>query len=77
MSHVLRNPAFCICENTGADQLSGNRATDQRFCFRYVDTVAPVLVATSIKQAPVLSKHFNVPPIDFTCKWTCIKQAPV
>ena len=31
-------------------------------------TVVPVLVATSIKQAPVLSKHFNVPPTDFTCK---------
>ena len=30
--------------------------------------VAPVLVATSIKQAPVLSKHFYVPPTDFTCK---------
>ena len=26
-------------------------------------TVAPVLVATSIKQAPVLSKHFNVPQL--------------
>ena len=25
-------------------------------------TVAPVLVATSIKQAPVLSKHFYVSP---------------
>ena len=31
-------------------------------------TVKPVLVATSIKQAPVLSKHFYVPPTDFTCK---------
>ena len=31
-------------------------------------TVAPVLVAISIKQVPVLSKHFYVPPTDFTCK---------
>ena len=34
LSRVIRNPAFCICENKGADQLRGNRAADQRFCFR-------------------------------------------
>ena len=26
-----------ICENKGADQLGGNRAADQRICFRYID----------------------------------------
>ena len=25
----MRNPAFCLCENKGADQLSGTSATDQ------------------------------------------------
>ena len=25
MSRVMRKPAFCICENKGADQLCGNR----------------------------------------------------
>ena len=30
----MRKPAFCICENTVADQLRGNRAADQRFSFR-------------------------------------------
>ena len=25
----MRKPAFCICENTGADQLHGKRAADQ------------------------------------------------
>ena len=29
----MRKPAFCICENKGADQL---RAADQRLYFRYI-----------------------------------------
>ena len=29
----MRKPAFCICENKDADQLRGNRETDQRLCF--------------------------------------------
>ena len=33
MSRVMRNPAFCICENKGADQLRGNPAADQRLVF--------------------------------------------
>ena len=32
---------FGICENKGADQLHGNRAADQRLCFRYVDGAIP------------------------------------
>ena len=36
MSHVMSKPAFCICENKVADQLHGNRAADQRLCFRYI-----------------------------------------
>ena len=35
---VMRKPAFCICENKDADQLRGNRETDQRLCFRYTDS---------------------------------------
>ena len=42
MSHVVRKPAFCICENKDADQLCGNRA-DQRLCFRYTDSTIPLL----------------------------------
>ena len=30
MSHVMRKPAFGICEIKGADQLRYNRAADQR-----------------------------------------------
>ena len=39
MSFVVRKPAFCICENKDADQLCGNRTTDQRLCFRYTGTI--------------------------------------
>ena len=40
----MRNPAFCICENKDADQLRGNRETDQRLCFRYTDSSIPLLI---------------------------------
>ena len=36
--------------------------------FGKVSTVQPGLSKPCIKQAPVLSKHFHFPPIDFTCK---------
>ena len=28
MSHVMRKPAFCICEKKGADQLCGSPTAD-------------------------------------------------
>ena len=34
MSHAVRKPVVCICENKDADQLRGNREADQRLCFR-------------------------------------------
>ena len=43
MSHVVRKPAFCICENKDADQLRGNRTADQRLCFRYTDSTISLL----------------------------------
>ena len=39
----MRKPAFCICENKGADQLHGDREADQRICFRYTDSTIPLL----------------------------------
>ena len=39
----MREPAFCICENKDADQLHGNRAADQRLCFRCIDSIIPLL----------------------------------
>ena len=32
---------FCICENIGADQLSGYGAADLHLCFRYIDRIIP------------------------------------
>ena len=44
MRGIMRKPAFCICENKGADQLCGNRRADhQRLCFRYIDSAIPLL----------------------------------
>ena len=43
LSHIVRKPAFCICENKDADQLRGNREADQRLCFRYMYSAIPLL----------------------------------
>ena len=48
MSHVMRNPTFCICENKDADQLRGNREADQRLCFRFKDSTIPLLSKSEI-----------------------------
>ena len=48
MSRVMRKPAFSICENKDADQLSGNREADQRLCFRYIDSTIPLLSKSKI-----------------------------
>ena len=44
----MRKPAFCICENKDADQLRGDRETDQRLCFRYTDSTIPLLPKSEI-----------------------------
>ena len=43
LSHVMRRPAFCICENKEADQLRGNHEADQCLCFPYIDSTIPLL----------------------------------
>ena len=48
MSHVMRKPAFCLCENKDADQLYGNCSADQRFCFRYIDSTITLLPISEI-----------------------------
>ena len=50
MSLVMRKPAFCICENKDADQLRGNREADQRLCFRYSDSMIPLLSKSKISR---------------------------
>ena len=48
LSRVMRKQTFCICENKDADQLRGNREADQRLCFRYVDSIIPILSKSEI-----------------------------
>ena len=48
MSHVMRKPDFCLCENKGADQLRSNCEADQRLCFRYLDSTIPLLPKSEI-----------------------------
>ena len=48
MSPGVRKPTFCICENTDADQLRGNREADQRLCFRYLDSTILLLPKSKI-----------------------------
>ena len=48
LSRIMRKSTFCICENKDADQLRGNRAADQRLCFRYIDSTIPLLPKSEI-----------------------------
>ena len=55
----MRKPAFCICENKGADQLRGNREADQRLCFRYIDSTIPLLSFVTVLVVIVKNKSFR------------------
>ena len=55
MSHIMRKPAFCMCKNKDADQLRGNRETDQRLCFRYIDRTIPLLSKSIISRLKLSS----------------------
>ena len=48
MSRLMRKPTICIGENKDADQLRGNREADQRLCFRYTDSILPLLLKSEI-----------------------------
>ena len=48
MSHIVRKPDFCQCENKGADQLCSNCEADQRLCFRYMDSTISLLLKSEI-----------------------------
>ena len=40
----------CICGNKDADKLRGNRAADQRLCFRYTDSTIPILSKSKVSK---------------------------
>ena len=48
VSFYMRKPAFCICENKGADQLCSNRTADQCLCFRFTNRTIPLLPKSEI-----------------------------
>ena len=48
ISHIMRKPTFCICENKNVDQLCGKRQADQRLCFRFIDSTIPLLYKSEI-----------------------------
>ena len=48
MSLVVRKLAFCKCQNKNADPLRSNCAADQRLCFRYTDSMIPLLPKSEI-----------------------------
>ena len=48
LSRLMGKPTICICETKVADQLRGNRETDQRLCFRYSDSTIPPLLNSKI-----------------------------
>ena len=56
MSRVMRKPTFCICENKDTDQLHGNREADQRLCFRYIDSMIPLLSKSEISSLSSFSQ---------------------
>ena len=41
-------PAFCPCENKGADELHGNCAADQCLRFPYIDSTISLLPISDI-----------------------------
>ena len=45
---------ICICKNKAADQLCGYSTTDQRLCFRYMDSTTRLLPKSEIS-SPWLS----------------------
>ena len=44
----MEKPTICIGENKGADQLRDNRKADQRLCFRYTDSIIPLIYKSKI-----------------------------
>ena len=48
ISHVMRKPTFCICENKGPDQLRSYCKADLRLCFCDRDNTIPLLTKSQI-----------------------------
>ena len=44
----MKNRIFAYAKNKDADQLRGNCEADQRLCFRYTDSIIPLLPKSEI-----------------------------
>ena len=56
----MGKPTICIGENKDADQLRGNREADQRLCFRYSDSIVPLLLKSEISNFLLFSVTLQV-----------------
>ena len=52
----MRKPDFRICENKGADQFRSNCEADQRLCFRYSDSTAPLVPKSEVSSVKLSSE---------------------
>ena len=59
MIRLMRKPTICTCENKDADQLRGNRETDQRLCFRYSDSTIPLLLTAKISSCDCTGRFMS------------------
>ena len=64
MSHAMRKPDFCLCENKGAAQLRSNCKADQRLCFCYM--TIPLLPKSEISSFSPFSET-----VQTGLCWTC------
>ena len=71
----MGKPTICICENKDADQLRGNREADQRHCFRYTDSILPLLFKSEISSFQPASVTVQ-PDLCRTCSETTLLVFP-
>ena len=66
LSHLIRKPKICICENKDADQLRSNCEADQRLCFRHTDSTIPLLSKSKLSSfypsSEMVQTSFSHPP---------------
>ena len=72
---LIGKPTICICENKDADQLRGNREADQRLCFRYTDSILPLLFKSEISSFQPASVTAQ-PDLCRTCSETTLLVYP-
>ena len=60
LSRCMGKPTICMGENKVADQLRGNRETDQRPCFRYTDSSVSLLLKSETSRLYLFSVTVQV-----------------